>query len=193
MLENITGNTIATEIEMTKSAFNGSILIIEGNNDIKFYKKFIDENMCHVVVSHGKKNALDSIEILNAENIDGVIAIVDSDFWKIEGIPDLPNNIFYTDSHDSESMIFSSDAFDRIVNEYCTEHKISKIENIRYFIYESARPIGYLRLASHKNELGLSFNEINYKKVTDRNTITVNIDSLINHILHLTETNLKKR
>jgi len=193
MLETITGEIIATEIEMTRAAFTGAIMVIEGNNDEKFYKKFVDKNLCHIVVAHGKHNALQSIEILNSNKLPGVLAIVDSDFWRIEGLPELPGNIFITDTHDSEGMVFCSEAFDRIVKEYCSKRKISKYDNLRYFIYDKSRPIGYLRLASHQSKLGLVFNDLDYKKITDKGTISVNIDSLVNHILHLTKENMKRQ
>ena len=178
---------------MTRTGFPGAILVIEGNNDSKFYKKFVDENSCHIVVAHGKENALSSIEIINSNNMKGVLAIVDCDFWRIEGMPDIPGNVYVTDTHDSEGMIFCSDAFDRIVEEYCSENKISKYENLRDFIYEQSRPIGFLRLSSHKNQLCLVFKDLDYKKVTDKNTISVNIDTLIRHIVHLTNENLKRK
>ena len=193
MIETITGEIIATEIEMTRAAFAGAIMVIEGNNDEKFYKKFVDENLCHIVVAHGKHNALQSIEILNSNKLPGVLAIVDSDFWRIEGLPKLPGNIFITDTHDSEGMVFCSEAFDHIVEEYCSKRKISKYDNLRYFIYEKSRPIGYLRLASHRSKLGLVFNDLDYKKITDKGTISVNIDSLVNHILYLTRENMKRK
>ena len=193
MLEIVTGETIATEIEMTRTGFPGAILVIEGNNDSKFYKKFVDENSCHIVVAHGKENALLSIEIINSGSMKGVLAIVDSDFWRIEGMPAMPGNVYVTDTHDSEGMIFCSDAFDRIVEEYCPENKISKYKNLRDFIYEKSRPVGFLRLSSYKNQIGLVFQELNYKKVTDKNTISVNIDTLIRHIQHLTKENLERK
>lgn len=193
MLETITGEIIATEIEMTRAAFDGAIMVIEGNSDEKFYKKFVDENLCHIVVAHGKENAMQSIHIVNKNEFPGVLAIVDADFWRIEGLPELQGNIFITDTHDSEGMVFCSQAFDRIVEEYCSQRKISKYNNLRYFIYEKSRPIGYLRLASHRSKLGLVFNDLDYKKITDKGTISVSIDSLVNHILHLTRENMKRQ
>jgi len=193
MLEAVTGDIIATEIEMTRAAFDGAIMVIEGNNDEKFYKKFVDDNLCHIVVAHGKENALQSIDIVNNNKLPGVLAIVDSDFWRIEGLPKLPGNIFITDTHDSEGMVFCSEAFDRIVEEYCSKCKISKYDNLRYFIYEKSRPIGYLRLASYQNKLGLVFKGLDYKRITDRGAISVNINALVNHILHLTRDNMKRK
>ena len=193
MLETITGEIIATEIEMTRAAFDGAIMVIEGNNDEKFYKKLVDEKSCHIVVAHGKKNAIESIDIVNKNKLLGVLAIVDADFWRIEGLPELPANIFITDTHDSEGMVFCSEAFDRIVEEYCSKGKISKYDNLRYFIYKESRPIGYLRLASHRNNLGLVFNYMDYKKITDRGTISVNFNTLVNYVLHLTRQNMKRQ
>ena len=106
MIETLTPEIIAVEVEMTRTAFKGAILIIEGKNDEKFYKKFIDDNSCHIVVAHGKQNVLQSVEKLNNSAFNGVIAIVDSDFWRIEGMPNMPNNVFVTDTYDSEGMIF---------------------------------------------------------------------------------------
>ena len=193
MLNMVTEETIATEIEMTKDSFPGTILVIEGKNDTKFYDKFVDPKKCHLVVAHGKDNVLAAIEIINRDNIAGVAAIVDSDFWRVTEIPALPRNIFVTDTHDSEGMIFTSNAFDRIAKELCTEKKINEYDDLRGFIYSHAKQIGFLRLASIENDLFLVFEGLDYKKATRKNTIVVDIDSLIRHLQHLTKKNAKRK
>ncbi len=85
MLEYHTGDTIVNEIDMIRTAFSGGILLLEGENDSKFFQKFVDENQCYIIISHGKENAVEAIDITHSENKKGILAMVDADFWRIDG------------------------------------------------------------------------------------------------------------
>ncbi|MCP4347367.1 MAG: DUF4435 domain-containing protein [Desulfobacterales bacterium] len=193
MLEYHTGDIVVNEIEMIRTAFPGGILLLEGENDSRFFQKFIDENHCYIFISHGKENAVEAIDIAHSENIKGVLAIVDADFWRIDGYEPANENLMLSDGHDVECMIFNSTAFERVVKEYCSEAKIAAFDNLRMYIYERAVPIGVLRLASHRNSMDLVFRKTDYKKITQKNKIDIDIQALIRHVKSLTRRNAETK
>lgn len=192
MLENVSGESIATEVEMIRSAFQGTVVILEGNNDSSLFDNFFDAESSHILVAHGKENALSAIEIINNCEEKGVLAIVDADFWRIEDIPDLPDNILVTDKHDTEGMIFSSSAFFRVASEYCSARKTQICDDLRDFFYEKTKIIGLLRYTSKRHTLNLVFHDLDYKKFTNKDSLEIVVPQLIRYIQSLTRINAKK-
>ena len=115
MRENLTPESIASDIHMRRSQFKGTFLIVEGDTDQRFYGRFIDEELCQTVAANGKpsakQNAIRVIEILRNENFDGALAIVDADFSRLEGKEPDNDHIFMTDTHDLETIILKSPAY----------------------------------------------------------------------------------
>ena len=121
MIEHITGDSLANDVRMTRAQFSGSFLIVEGKTaDFRFYRRFIDEQRCQIVPAHGKTNACDAITILEEDEFPGVLALVDADFWRLEGIDTPSSNVFLTDSHDLESMIVKSQALEKVLSRFST-------------------------------------------------------------------------
>jgi hypothetical protein len=193
MLEMITGETIASEVEMVRTSFKGAILIVEGDKDESLFRKFTDNSSCNIIIAYGKEKVLAAMEILNKDNKTGILGFVDADFWRLEeyvhGIP----NILTSDLNDTESMIISSSAFERVVKEYCSDAKVAKISDLRSFLFERAATIGILRFASRKFSLNLSFQSLDYGKITAKNCIDININTLVRHVSQLTVESRKEK
>lgn len=83
MQEFINGDVIANAIRMKRTHFDGSFLIVEGRSDKLVYERLVDIELCHIEIALGRDPAIHAIRILNADHIDGVLAIVDSDFTGI--------------------------------------------------------------------------------------------------------------
>lgn len=193
MLETITGETIASEVEMIRTSFKGAILIVEGGNDKNLFNQFIDDSLCYLIVAHGKENAISAISILNSEKKKGIVALVDSDYWRIDGIESDHKNLLVTDLNDIECMIFDSTALDKVVAEYCSKNKVEKIGDLRNYFIDRATTIGLLRLTSHRKRFNLVFESIDYKKFTDRDTLDIDVDLLVRHINQLTSNLMRKK
>jgi len=203
MKEYITAHDIANEIRLARDQYTGTFLIVEGEgSDLRVYRRFIDAQSCQIIPAHSKDNAVGAIEILGEEDFIGVLAIVDADFWRLEGRhPDSPN-LFPTDTHDLETMILASPALEKLIGEYCSPTKVERLTrergmDIRRIMLESGRPIGYLRWISQLGNLSLVFEGIRFSRFMSR-TLAVDTIKLIRTVINksgrhaLNETDLQQ-
>ena len=184
----ITAADVANEIRMTRTQFRGTFLIVEGQTaDLRVYKRLIDSEQVQVTPAHNKDNALAALALLEDTNFLGVVAIVDADFWRLEGVEPTSPNLFITDTHDLETMLLESPSLDKLLDEFGSEEKItnftvnSKME-VRQALLAAARPIGYLRWASQRNNLSLTFEGIIFSRFIDRDTLHIDISELIREV-----------
>ena len=138
-------------------------LIVEGGSDSKVLKPFFKKNV-HILnpnmVSNNKGVVIEVIEVLSKktkENTSGgkkVIGIVDADFNRITG--NLRNdlqNLFYTDTHDIDSMIFSTNALEKVIDFLYYRPENVNIDNIRKKCFEIASEFGFYLLSFYDNNL----------------------------------------
>jgi len=159
---NLTVDDIANEIRQTRETFLGTIMIAEGGTDSRLYKQLVDQDLCRIIPSYGKEKAIDILDILERENFDGVLAVVDADFWRLEGKEPTSPNLFVTDTHDLETMILKSRALGDLLDKFGSSKKIADFTKllgkcIRRILLDLALPIGYLRWISQRDNLSLDF------------------------------------
>src|SRR5690349_12320766 len=104
MEDYINGETIASEIMMQVSAHSGRFLIVEGTNDSKLYRKFVNKEFCKIIDARGRANARDTIKCLLSRGVRRAIAVIDDDYESLLGASK-EENIFVTDENDAEMMI----------------------------------------------------------------------------------------
>jgi hypothetical protein len=196
MLKFVTGNDVAVEVRMSRSAFAGAIVLVEGDDDILFLERFTNTDECILLPARGKDNVLTALRLLDEEEFAGALGIVDADFWHIMPPNEEPENVCLTDYHDIEIMIIESEALVRMLNEYGSQDKIrafmaqSGSPDIRHALYEIAFPIGVLRLVSMKRGLRLKFDGMRYDRIVSRDTLAVNIEALVNIVLQVSSCHL---
>ncbi len=188
MKEEIKANHLANEIRMTRTQFRGSFLIVEGQTaDFRVYKRLVDPKQTKIIPAHNKDRALAALQILENADFDGVVAIVDADFWRLEGVEPASPNLFITDTHDLETMLLESPSLDKLLDEFGSEQKMtnftanSKME-VRQALLAAARPIGYLRWASQRDNLSLTFEGIIFSRFIDHNTLHIDSSELIREV-----------
>ena len=170
---------IANTVRMIRPMFTGAVVLVEGDTDARVYGKFTDSETCHIMPTFGKSNALGALDILRKDNREGVVTIVDNDFWALDNIEPEDENIFVTDTHDLETMIISSPAFDTVLDEFGSRPRIEKLRRpVTELLLDAALPIGYLRwLSSPKKEnLYLSFHDLDIPGIIDRNGKPITVD-----------------
>ena len=178
----LTAHDIANNARMIRTLHPGTILIVEGNTDIRVYERFVNDTYCKLIPANCKDKTIDALAILEKDNYYGILAVVDADFWKLDGIEPNTPNLLLTDTHDLETMILSSDAFEKVLSEFGSATKIKKLgKSIRNMLLKSALPIGYFRwLSSPKQDnLLLKFKELCFPNFVDKKTLSVAIDKLI--------------
>lgn len=187
MIDNISPHSIANEIMMKRSLFCGIFIIVEGNSDFRFFKNIFSNKNTKIVISFGKENAIEALNILDKYKLETVIAILDSDFSKLKNETIAKSNLFFTDTHDLETIILNSPALEKVLVEYGSSDKINRYiektgSSIRESLLKIGEPIGLLRLISLNEGINLEFNNLNYSKFINKNNLTIDIFILIRNV-----------
>ncbi|MCP4345124.1 MAG: DUF4435 domain-containing protein, partial [Desulfobacterales bacterium] len=187
MKSNIKAHHIANQIRMTRSQYSGCFMIVEGKTgDFRFYGQFVNSKSCRIIPAHGKDNAVCAFEILENDKTNGVLCVVDADFWRLEGRRHPSPNLFITDTHDIETMILKSPALEKLLIEFGSDKKESFVrqadKSVRQVLLDSGRPIGYLRWIAQQQNFSLTFEGIKFSEFTDRKTLVTDTVKLIRTI-----------
>lgn len=183
MRELTTPNLIADRIRLLRDDPQKTIIIVEGYSDQKFYDNLVKSESCQFVVADGKVNAVGAIQMLNQDNFQGILAIVDADFDRLEQQNQSIPNLLLTDDHDLEMMIIKSPALEKFLKERGSENKLKSFQSdIRTFLLEEGKKIGYLRWLSLRENLSLKFEDLTYSKFVDKKTVIIDILKLIKTI-----------
>jgi len=176
---------VANTARMMRDSHKGTILIVEGSTDLRVYKNFVDDSHCKLISSNGKDNAIGTLNILENDNFKGFLVIVDADFWTLESVIPSNQNLLLTDTHDLETLIISSDAFEKILSGFVNDRKIRKFNKpVRELILESALIIGLFRWLSSpsKDNSCLDFKGIKFEDFIDKKKLDININKLISEV-----------
>lgn len=187
MRDLLTVERVANQIRLRRSIYQGTFLLVEGRSDKTFYERFVDSSSCQLVTTSGKPSsklrAISILEILEESNFKGVLAIVDADFDHLSTQQYQNSNLLYTDTHDLETMIIKSPAFDKVIAEFCSEDKICKFnQDIRIVILESSVLIGYLLWISQCDKLNLTFEGIRFSRFVDKKTLKIDELKLVQEV-----------
>jgi hypothetical protein len=158
-----------TALFHTEEDFIASVLmtpyptvLVEGKKDLKFYEPFFDtkhhRNMIRYPdfenVKNSKSAVLKAIETINKiapHKSRKFIAIIDSDFNHItNSLRKDIENLFYTDYHDSEMFIFSSDAILDFFYNILSEFDEEKVHHIINLCRKIALELGYFKFVFYE-------------------------------------------
>jgi len=186
MKGNLSHFDISNQISMMRSTHDGMVIVVEGNTDYRFYRKFIDKGQVEIVVAHSKDNVRKSItEVWGRRGDHRVIGIMDPDLDRLCNKQCRPP-LFLTDKRDLEAMILSSNALEDVLVEYGDESLIEEFErsfgSIRDVLAHAGSIVGAMMFVSKRDGLGLSFKDINYFTVLDRRSLAIGMSELIDEI-----------
>lgn len=164
MEDDISVARIANAICQDKT-FEGIHLLVEGKQDYKLYTKFTQNSNVRIKTTHGKYRLREVYSLLIERGLTKVAGIRDADFLRIAGNPKYSKNyadaIFPTDCHDAEIMLTQTGVLNDYLTLVCEAERVKQFEEKHSSIFqvlaEAVYPIGCLRLASKRFELGLSF------------------------------------
>lgn len=163
---------IVTEIKMMNSTFNGVHFLVEGENDIKFWKTRIAKGRTAIVNCEGKTNLLGASQIISHQNIPNVVGVYDSDYDGLFGVAHYPNMLTPTDENDLEVTLLASQALYILLNEYADESLLNAFQNDNGFsavehLEKMSQEFGKLRLLNKVLEHNVDFNQLSpYKFVS---------------------------
>jgi hypothetical protein len=187
MREFLTVDLVANKIKQLRETYSGTFILVEGSSDKVFYERFIDKSSCHLEITAGKPSskqcAIEILEILEKSNFQGVLAIVDADFDYLQNTTVTSPNLLRTDTHDLETMLIKSPAFDKVIVMFGSEEKIIKFgRDLRTVLLESGTIVGYLRWVSQSDGLNLKFEGIEFKNFINNQTIQISEIELIKEV-----------
>lgn len=169
----ITPQRTANTIRMQRSQYKGTFLLVEGEKDKTVYKRFIDQSTCRILApfqNDNKNNIVEVLKLLSEQDFEGLLAILDADFWVLEHKPPQIANLVLTDTHDLETMMLKSPALEKLLDEWVSEEKAKDFvkkrgKDIRTTLLEMGELLGYLRWVSLRDNYRLSFQKLDFKKL----------------------------
>jgi len=155
-----------------------AFVLLEGETDIRLFKKLFDLNKVEVDSLQGKEKVIQALQILLSEGYSQIIGIKDADFDHLKETNAI-ENLFTTDYHDMEVSMIESEALQSLICEYIhTQSNNSEfLSNLKQDIYDSAITIGYLRWLNQKQEYNqLLFKNLDFKIFVQQNDYQLNLD-----------------
>ena len=175
--------TLVAEIKMLRTSHDGAFLILEGKDDVRFWRPRRHAS-CDLVDGEGKPNVIDTVRRLDGARFVGALGIVDSDFEQVTGEHFESSNLLYTDAHDLECLLCRSSALDKVLAEHGDPGKIRRFESagidVRTALVERAMVFGRLRLATLLARPAVEL-RIRIPRFVDGKTWTVDEEALIHH------------
>lgn len=170
-------------------------LLTEGEKDTLLFSKFINKENIEIRPVFGCSKLLECFDILECRNVKKHIGIIDGDFHRILGTAPEIENLFLVDYHDIEVMMIKSNALNSIINISGYGFKVTEFErdnnvSLLNALLNSAKNIGYLRLANNIHSLGLKFkpdkpegNQIPYKDFICDDLVSHDYETMIKRIM----------
>ena len=180
----VSADGIANRVRMKRHKHAGAFLLVEGEDDKKLFKNFVDAASCVIQIAYGKPNVLGALAILEQGGFRGVLAIADADFARLEGqLPHSPN-LIWTDTHDLETMLLASPALDRLLSERGDEDRLAGFlrsagSDVRAALLKLGAPVGYLRWLSQREKMSLLFEGLPFGDFLSEKTLMLNEGALL--------------
>ena len=188
----VTPESIANEVRLARTQTRGPFLITEGPLDSRLYRRVLHQS-CVTIVAFGRTNVKAAIGLLEGDGIRDSVGIVDADFESLRGGPDDQENLLRTDMHDIETMLLMSEALDKVLETFGSEGKIrgfvaASKATVRDGLFGTALPLGLLRWISERDGLDLTFDGLSMTNFTDRRTLRVDPDAMVNAVINRSST-----
>jgi len=183
---NPTAQEIANEIHMKCVETKGPFILVEGSSDVLFFSCQMTVEIENILPAFGWERLVDAMIILQADGLVNVLGIIDLDYRGIVASTGLPTDIFVTDSHDIETMMFGSPAFEKVLRQKSSIKKVKTYTSgggdIKSKILDLGRRIGSLRFYSQFIEEHYSFEKLDIGKFIDRSSLDFSDLKCISHI-----------
>jgi hypothetical protein len=181
-----TSDEIANEIRMRSLYDSGPFILVEGSSDVTFFSHHMTANIENIIPTFGWESLFDVIVSLSADLQDKTIGVIDRDYRGIVQARPKPANVFTTDSHDLETMMFSSNAFQKVLIQKSSKQKVkaypSEGRGVKKTIIKLAGFIGYLRFYSQYKGKNYSFDEMDIEKFIRRKDLYFSESKFTSHL-----------
>jgi hypothetical protein len=154
---------VISEILMSRTAFGGSFLVVEGDDDIRFWKpRAAPRSICQFVLAGSKPTAVNAVIGAGGLKQTGILGVIDDDCDSLLGRTVPSVNVIRTETRDLETLLLSTQALERILGELGDAAKIYALEqregrSIRDAFVSRALVFGQLRYLSTAQNWNVSF------------------------------------
>lgn len=155
------------------------LIIVEGITDIRFFDAYrIDHRLIYESPEKGKREVINSVELLRQAGNDAVYGICDADFDGLSGVSH--EGVFYTDAHDLEMMLVKGGVVDKFIMSH-TDRRLIRGRLADSFCFDVKMNIlcACYRLALLKWYNYLTHSNLNFKGMTHRNFISMNNNEVL--------------
>lgn len=185
-----TPGIIVTEIRMMSVAFKGVHLLVEGDDDSKFWKQRVCATNVTIVNCEGKTNLLGASALVQRQGISSVAGVYDPDFERLFGVTHHPNLLAPTDHNDLELTLIASNALSVFIHEYADPNQVRDFEEstgatVSQHLEQTSRQFGQLRYISQALGHKVDFDRLSpYRFVSvdtwqlDRNALVAEYSNL---------------
>lgn len=174
---------------MMSRRFQGLFVLVEGLSDDRFYQSFFHPEHTRFIAAGGKFNVFEALSVLRTR--EDVIGIVDADFGEElpQGLP-----LFATDTHDHETLIIRSPAFDKFTLHFFEPKRLERFlevqrkASLRELLLDAGQTLGYVRLASQRLRYQLPMQHLDFSRFVSVDELSVDLRQLY-HALEGRNTN----
>lgn len=174
---------IVAQIKMSRTQYDGAFLIVEGQDDMRFWRNH-RHSRCRLVNGEGKSNVIAGVRRLDRIGIDGVLGVVDSNHDYLEGrrLPSV--NLVATDAHDLECLLCRSPALEAVLVEFGEADKIQHFErlagmDVRAALLKRGAMFGELRWAARRLQPGVRLEQVRPERFVERKSWQLDKDRLV--------------
>lgn len=188
MREYLTSDDICNQISMSRSSFDGVIMLVEGVTDQRLFEKFIEKDSVEIVIAHSKDNVRNVVRCMIDKRFDDrVLGITDPDLDRLKGRRAKPP-LFHTDCRDMEMMVIRSNALEDVIDEYGDHDAVSRFKEtvgpIRESLISASYPIGLLMFVSQTEGLNLSFKNLDFERFINARTLSIDVHAMVRDVLN---------
>lgn len=193
-----TPNIIANRIRLIRMNPNYrhiALLLVEGIDDARLFKKFKADS-CYILIACSKPFLLAALRIIQSNNREqrGILGIVDADYDLLcPTALTSADNVFYTDTHDIETLMFRAGVLTEFLAEYGSSQKIAQFlravqkPSIEDFLHGICIQIGFLRLFNQQNcvipSQALNFKGVDLAQFVDPDVTSLSFPNYLDAIL----------
>lgn len=188
MREYLTADDICNQVSMTRSVFDGVVMLVEGVTDQRLFEKFIDKGSVMIIPGHSRDNVRGAVRTLSDRRKDGkAIGVIDPDLDRLDGKKVSPP-LFYTDFRDMEMMVIRSNALEDVLDEYCDQELLDafseRVGPVRDALVSASYPIGLLMWVSQRERLNLSFKDLDFTRFVNPRTLSLDAHAMVNDVIN---------
>lgn len=175
---------VVAEILMSRTAFSGSFLVLEGETDSKFFSRRVAKVQSQIVIAGGKSTVCNAVARAYLLGHAGIVGVVDDDYDSICGTPIPSAHIVRTDARDIESLLLRSRALELVIHELGDHAKIAAFETaegvtVREALVSRGLLFGKLRLLDRQKGWKFNFDELSPWRFADRQNWTIDEAAVI--------------